>query len=188
MFAYQEQLSAATKAQLEAQIALLTTLTNKVFESTEKLIDLNLTAAKASLEESTNNAQQLLSAKDFQEALNISAAQAQPNVEKALAYGQHLFKIASSAQSDIAKAAETQIADSSRKIATLVDEVSKSAPTGSENAFAILKSALGSTNAGYEQLLKTSKQAAEAIEVNLNNAAAQFTQATKTAARPTTKK
>lgn len=183
MFAYQEQFSAATKAQLESQVALLSALTNKVFESTEKLIDLNLNVARASLEESAANAQQLLAAKDVQEFFSLGASQAQPNAEKAFAYGRHLFGIVSSAQTEFAKATESQILENSRKIAALVDEVGKSAPAGSENAFAILKSALGNANAGYEQLTKTTKQAVEAIEVNLNSAAAQFAQATKSNGR-----
>lgn len=183
MFAYQEQFSAATKAQFESQLALLSALTNKVFENTEKLIDLNLNVAKASLEESAVNAQQLLAAKDAQEFFALGAAQAQPNAEKALAYSRHLFGIASSAQTEFAKAAEEQILESSRKVAALVDEVSKSAPAGSENTFALIKSALGNANAGYEQLTKTTKQAVEAIEVNLNSAAAQFAQTTKSNGR-----
>jgi len=45
-----EQFSAATKANFEAQIALLSQFANKTFEGVEKLIDLNLKATKSSLE------------------------------------------------------------------------------------------------------------------------------------------
>ncbi len=49
---------------------------------------------------------------------------------------------------------------------------------------AMMKSALGNANAGYEQLTKTTKQAVEALEGNLNSAVSQFTQAAeKTAGR-----
>ena len=48
--------------------------------------------------------------------------------------------------------------------------MSKNAPAGSENAVAILKSAIGNASAGYEQFSKTSKQAVEAIEANLSSA------------------
>ncbi len=189
MFSFQEQFSAATKTQFEAQIAMITALTAKAFESVEKVIDLNMNVAKASLEESAANVQQLLSAKDPQEFFSLTAAQAQPNAEKAVAYGRHLAGIASNAQSEFTKAAETQIAETNRKIIALVEEVSKNAPAGSENAVAFMKSAIGNANAGYEQLTKTTKQAVEAMEVNMNTAATQMTQAaTKATGRTTTRK
>jgi phasin family protein len=179
-----EQFSNATKANFEAQIALITDLTNKTFESVEKIVDLNINAIKSSLEESSATTKQLLSAKDPQEFFSLSAAQAQPNAEKAIAYGRHLATIASSVQAEFAKVTEAQIAESSRKVITLVEEVTKNAPAGSENAVAFIKSAIGNANAGYEQFTKTTKQAVEAIETNLNTATSQFEQvAEKTTSR-----
>lgn len=177
MLSFQEQFSAATKTQFEAQLAILSALTNKTFESFEKVLDLNLNVAKASLEESNANAQQLLTAKDAQEFFSLTAAQAQPNAEKVLAYSRHLAGIASGVQAEFTKAAETHIAETNRKVVALVEEVTKNAPAGSENAVAFLKSAIGNANAGYEQLTKTTKQAVEAIEGNINNATTQLSQA-----------
>lgn len=177
MSTFPEQFSAATKANFEAQIAMLTALTNKTFESVEKIIDLNMNVAKASLEESTATAKQILAAKDPQEFFSLTAAQAQPSAEKALAYGRHLANIASSAQAEFTKAAEEQFAETNRKVLALVEEVSKNAPAGSESAIAFVKSAIGNANAGYEQFTKSTKQAAEALEANLNTATSQFAQA-----------
>lgn len=177
MFSFHEQFAAATKAHFEAQLALLNTLTAKTFEGVEKVIELNLSAAKASLEESGGAAKQLMSAKDPQEFLNISAAQAKPNADKAAAYGRHLAGIASGTQAEFTRAAEAQVAETSRKINALIEEVSKNAPAGSENAIAILKSVISNANAGYEQLTKNAKQAVETLEANLNTATTQLTKA-----------
>jgi phasin family protein len=177
MFSFQEQFSAATKNNLETQLALLTTLTGKALESVEKVVELNMNVAKAALEEGTSNARQLLAAKDPQEFLALSATQVQPVAEKAVSYGRHVATILSGLQSEFTKAAEAQIGEHSRKLATLVDEVSKNAPAGSENVVAFMKSAIASANAGYEQLTKTTKQAVEAMEVNMNTAATQMSQA-----------
>ena len=185
MFNVSEQFSAATKANFEAQLAMLNTLTTKAFEGVEKFIELNVNATRASLEESAAATQQLLAAKDPQEFFSLSAAQAQPNTEKAIAYGRHLAGIASSTQAEFAKAAEAQIVEATRKVSALVDEVSKNAPAGSENAIAILKTVIGNAGAGYEQLSKTTKQAVEAIEANMANATSQFTQATQAADKTT---
>ena len=187
MFSFQEQFSAATKAHFEAQLALINTLTTTAFAGVEKVIELNMSAAKASLEESSGTAKQLIGAKDAQEFLSLTAAQAKPNADKAAAYGRHLSSIASGTQAELTKAAEAQIAETSRRINGLIDEVSKNAPAGSENAIAILKSVIGNANAGYEQLNKTTKQAVESLEANINNAATQFAQTADKASRATKK-
>lgn len=169
MFTIPEQLSAASKATLESQLALFAALTNKTFEGVEKAIDLHLSATKESLDESNAAAKQFLAVKDAQDWLSLVSAQSQPNAEKALAYGRGLASIASGIQAEFSKAAEAQIAETSRKVLDLVEEMSKNAPAGTENAIALMKSTIGNVNAGYEQVSKTTKQAVEALEANLNS-------------------
>lgn len=184
MFAIPEQFSAASKANFDAQLSMIAALTNKAFEGVEKIVELNISAAKSTLEESAATTQRLLAAKDPQEFFSLSASATQPNAEKALAYGRHLASIATNTQAELTKVAETQFAETSRKVIALVDDVSKNAPAGSEAAIALVKTAIGNANAGYEQLSKTTKQAVETMEGNLNSAVSQFSQVTeKTAAR-----
>jgi len=184
MFTIPEQFSNVAKANIESQLAIFTALTNKAFESMEKVVDLNLNVAKASLEDTSIAAKQLLSAKDPQEFFSLTAAQAQPTAAKAIAYGRHLAGIATSAQAELTRAAEDQIAETGRKVSALVEDVSKNAPAGSENVIAIRKSATGNANAGYEQFSRTTKQGLEVMEANMNSAVNQFSQAAdKTANR-----
>jgi phasin family protein len=182
MFAIPEQFSNATKSSFESQFALLSSLTSKTFEGMEKLVDLNLTAAKATIEESSTTVRQLLAAKDPHEFFSLSAAQAQPTAEKALSYSRQLASIAAGTGAEFSKAAESQIVEANRKVISLVDEVSKNAPAGSETFVAAVKTAISNANAGYEQFSKTTKQAVEAVESNLNAAVAQFTQVARRAA------
>ncbi|MDE2430086.1 MAG: phasin family protein [Burkholderiales bacterium] len=189
MFSVPEQFSAATKANFDAQLALITTLTGKAFEGVEKFIELNLNTVKTTLEESSANTKQLLAAKDPQEFFTLTSAQAQPAAEKVLAYSRHLANIASSAQAEFTHAAESQIADTNRKVMALVEEVSKNAPAGSEHLVSLFKTAVGNVNAGYDHISQTTKQAVEAMEANLNNTVAQISQATaKSAPRAVAKK
>jgi phasin family protein len=185
MFVIPEQFSTATKANFESQIAILAALTNKAFESAEKLVDLNLNVAKASIEESTAAAKQMIS--NPQEFFSLTT-QVQPAAEKAIAYGRHLAGIMTSAQAEFTKAAEEQMAETNRKIVSLIDEVSKNAPVGSENVVSFVKSAIGNASAGYEQLTKSTKQAVDVMEANLNTAVTQFSQAASKAAAKTASK
>ncbi|WP_137172968.1 phasin family protein [Massilia sp. HP4] len=174
MFAIPEQFSNATKASLESQFALFSSLTAKTFEGVEKLVELNLSTARSTLEDSSAAARQLLGAKDPQEFFSLTASQAQPNAEKALAYSRQLASIATGTGAEFSKAAESQIVEANRKVISLVDEVSKNAPAGSESFVAAVKTAISNANAGYEQFSKTSKQAVEALETNMNAAVSQF--------------
>jgi phasin family protein len=187
MFPMNEQLTNAAKTNLEAQLSILTALTTKAFESVEKVVDLNLNAAKASLEDSAVTARQLLAAKDPQEFLSLTAAQAQPSAAKAIAYSRHLAGIATAAQAEFTRAAEEQIAETGRKVSALVDDVSKNAPAGSENVIAIMKSAIGNASAGYEQFSKTTKQAVEVVEANLTTAVNQFSNTAEKTANTTSR-
>jgi phasin family protein len=188
MFAIPEQFSNATKASFESQFAIFSSLTAKAFEGMEKLVELNITAAKASLEESSAATRQLLSAKDPQEFFSLTAAAIQPTAEKAMSYSKQVAAIAAGTQAEFTRAAETQIAETNQKVISLVDEVSKNAPAGTENVVAAFKASLGNANAGYEQLTKTSKQAAQTIEANMSAAVDQFaTAAQKVASKAASK-
>jgi phasin family protein len=177
-----DQFAAVTKSNIEAQLAALTALTSAAFDGVEKVLELNITTAKTSLEESGLTAKQLLAAKDPQEFISLSAAQAQPTAAKAIAYSRHLAGIASSTQAELARTAEEQLSATGRRISELVDDVSRNAPPGAENLFGLFKTAIGNASAGYEQFSRNTKQAAEAMEANMNAAAKQFTQATEKAA------
>lgn len=125
MFSIQDQLSAATRNNVESQFALMTSLVGKTFESVDKLCKLNLAALKASMDESGATFQQLLAAREPREFVEMSVAQVQPNIEKAIAYSRHVAHIASDAQAEIIHAAEVRFDENKRNVAQLVDDLAK---------------------------------------------------------------
>lgn len=188
MFSNNQQLSNATKSLFENQFAAFSALTGNVVESVEKVMALNLAAVKASTEESTAAAKQLLTAKDPQEFLALVTAQAKLNAEKVQSYGRHLTEIAASSKAEFSKVVEAQIAETKDKVTALISDVTKNAPAGSENAVAMFKSAIDNANAGYEQLNKTTKQAVETVEANVAKATEQFSQVVEKTTAHVTKK
>lgn len=92
-----EQLSAARKSQVDAQLELFRSLSSKAVESAEKVMALNFSAGRASLEKSAAAVRQLLAAKDPRDLLALTT-QTQENFETLLAYGSALFSIAASAR------------------------------------------------------------------------------------------
>ena len=115
MFAFPEQFSNATKVNLESQFSLFSALASKTFEGMEKLVELNISTAKATLENSSAAARQLLAVKDPQEFFAVTTSQAQPNAEKALAYSRQVASIAADTGAEFSRAAETQFAESDHR-------------------------------------------------------------------------
>jgi phasin family protein len=183
-----DQFTAASKANVEA----LLELSSKTFENVEKLVGLNLQAARASLEESAEHAKALLAAKDVQEVLALQTGLLQPASEKAAAYGRQVYDIAQAAQAEVAKLAEGQLAATQQKLVALIDTAAKNAPAGSENAVALVKSAVSAASNAYDSVQKAAKQAVSVAEANFQamqqtaaNAAKAATQAAPKAPRRT---
>jgi phasin family protein len=158
-----EQILASHKANVETLFGL----TAKAFEGVEKLVELNLSAAKAALDESSTSSQAVLSVKDAQELLAMQANLFQPLAEKTAAYSRHLYDIASGTGGEFTKAFESQSAAAQKQFASLVDSASQNAPAGSEQAVAMMKGAVNAANSAFETVQKAVKQATDLAESNL---------------------
>ncbi|NRT54313.1 phasin family protein [Sphaerotilus uruguayifluvii] len=158
-----EQLAAANKANLEA----LVSLTHKAFESIEKLVELNMQAARSTLEENAAHAKAVLSAKGPQELAALQTEYVKPAQEKALAYGRQVYDIAASTQAEVSKLAEAQLTAAKEKFTELVDQAAEKAPKGSENAVAMVKTAMANADAAFESVQKAARQAVSLAETNL---------------------
>ena len=176
MFTTPEQLSKATKESFDAQLSAMNELATKALHSVAELVELNIATAKESLAHTQAAAQQMLSAKDAQDLMNLGT-QAQPGAEKALAYARHAAAIVTKAQADFTKSTEARIGETTKQINKLIDELSKAAPAGSEQAVALLKSSVANANAAVEQMVKGSKQALATMENSFDEVASQFTAA-----------
>ena len=186
MYSIPEQFAAAAKAHFEAQLGLVNALTSKAFEGVERVVALNVDAAKASLEEVSDTVRQIDPSKGPQE-LFAAAAKTQPTAEKMLGYGRHLVEIATGVQAEFADAAEAQVNETKQKLETLVEDATRNAPPGSENTIAVLKSVIDQANASYEQLVKSARQTVDTMQGNMNAAASQFTQTAEQAAQQSKK-
>jgi phasin family protein len=167
----------------KANVETLFGLTNKAFEGVEKLVELNLQVAKATLAESAETTKAAMSVKDAQELLALQASLLQPTAEKAAAYSRHLHDILAGTNAEVAKVAEETIADSQKKALAVVDTAVKNAPAGTENAVALVKSAVAAANNAYESLHKAAKQATEVAEANFQAMTSTAVKATQTAAK-----
>lgn len=175
-----EQYMNSSKAFLESQTAAFQAMASTALESTEKVATLNLAAIKASAADASNMMNQAATIRDPQALFALMTSQFQPNAEKAASYARYLGEILAETQSVFSKATEAQIAEVSRVAAAMVDQAAASAPAGSSDAMALVKSMMGTANAVYEQVNKVAKQTGEALQAQTASLAGQYTQPLKT--------
>jgi phasin family protein len=167
MYATPAQFAEIQKSQVDAMNAL----GHALFNTTEKLVNLNLTATRALLQESADTMQSLLGAKDIQEFVSLSSGLTQPAIEKAVSYSRNVYGIASGAGAEVTKIVEAQIAESNRKLTEMVEFATKNAPAGSEPALSMFKSAAAASNTAFDTFSKAAKQATDWAESNFTAAA-----------------
>ena len=172
-----EQVMASNKATVETLFGL----TTKAFEGVEKLVELNVTASRAALDEAASHSKSVLSVKDAQELMALQAGLLQPLAEKTAAYSRHLYDIATSTGTEFNKVAEAKAAEAQASVSALVDSVSKNAPAGSDSIVSIMKGAVTAANSALESVQKAVKQATDMAEANFHAVAATAATATKQA-------
>ena len=166
-----ESLSAAQKENLDAMMKL----SHKAFEGVEKMVDLQLNAARTSLQETAEKFKALMSVKDAQEMVNLNKDMAAPNTEQALDYSRKIYDIATQTSSEVQRLVDAQISEANKKLIDALDEFAKTAPAGSEAVIAMMKSSLTAANSAYETANKAARQVVDMAERNMK-AAAEATQ------------
>ena len=163
-----DQITSAHKNNLDVFFGM----SEKAFAGVEKLVELNLAAAKSAISESVHQAHILVSIKDPQDLSTLSTTMVQPMAEKAVAYGRHVYEIASSTSADIGKTIEAQAAEAQHGVMSFIDASTKNAPNGTEAFVAMFKSAMTAGQNAVETMQKAVKQVSETAEANLQAVAA----------------
>lgn len=152
-------------------------------ENAERLVRLQLEAAKGMLEDNLQNARALAEAKDPQQLAALRAKALESGVEQMTAYSRSIYDLAAKTQAEFGKIVEGRIAAFNREVAQMVDDAAKSAPAGSEPAIAAMKQTLAATNAMIDTMAKAARQFTEAADSNIKSASAAATHDVKGGAK-----
>ena len=172
-----EQFTATNKANLQA----LQGFTTQAFSGLEKLVELNMAASKAVLEESFAHTQAVLGAKDPKEVLALQSGLLKPLADKSAAYAQHVQAILTGSTADFTKAVEAKTAEAQKAFDGVLENLTKNAPAGSETAVAAFKSALTAGQNAIETAQAQAKKAVETAQATFTAAATQAADAVKKA-------
>ncbi len=179
MYQTPEQLIAMNKANMESVMRFA----GVAIEGTERMIELQMKAAKSAFADGIESAKALAAVKDFQQFAALKDTMAQPSLDKATAYAKSVYDLTSETQAEFGKLVEAQVSDFNKEVVTTLDKMVKSAPAGSEVGVAAVKSAIAAVNSAYDNLTKVGKQFAQASQANLEAAASQATATVKKASK-----
>ncbi|MEK6592300.1 MAG: phasin family protein [Pseudomonadota bacterium] len=174
-----EQISAANQAAVETAMQLA----QISMQNAERLVRLQLDAAKGMLADNLKNAQALTEVKDPQQLAALRAKALESGVEQMTAYSRSIYDLAAKTQAEFGKIMESRIAAFSHEVTQLVDEAAKSAPAGSAPAIAAMKQALATTNAMIETMTRAAKQFTQTADTNIKSATATAVNVAKSGAK-----
>lgn len=169
MYQASEQLIALNKAQIEA----VARFASVALQGAERILDLQMDAAKSAFADSIENVKALASVKGVQDLGALKDNVTQPSIEKATTYAKGLYDAALQTQTQFSQLLEEQVAQFNKQVVTFLDGAVKNAPAGSDVAIAALKSGIAAVNASYDNLAKIAKQFTETAQSNFEFAATQ---------------
>ncbi len=169
-----DQLSKATKTQIETQLQAVSGLTEQALHTVAGLVELNIATVKASLEDASAVTQEVLAAKDPQTAMVVLQSHAQPAADKAISYARHVAAIASKAQAELTEVAKARAAETSAHVNTLINDLTKVAPAGTESFVDAMKTGIANANAAYEQFMKVAQSSYDKYQEQLHEMSGQF--------------
>jgi phasin family protein len=159
-----EQIVAAQKVAVEALYGFF----NIALEGYEKLVALNLQAAKASILENEVVTSEALarSAKDPQSFIELQSLQSQATTTKVQAYWHHVNEIATETRSHLLASSEKLVSEYVRETQTVIDSLAKTPSTGNEAMTAFWSKGFGAVwDAGKAWQEQTQAVATEAADV-----------------------
>lgn len=169
MYQTPEQLVAFNKANLEIAMKFA----GVALHGAERILDLQLKAAKTAFADSVENTKTIAGVKDIKELAALKDSMAQPSLEKATAYAKSVYDVTAATQAEFGKLVEEQVSEFNKQVVTALDKMVKNAPAGSEVGIAAFKSGITAVNSAYDNISKVAKQFADATQSNIEAATKQ---------------
>lgn len=176
MFTAPEQFTELNKTALEAVL----NLAKISFDTTERLIGLNLEASKEGFADFTKSAKALVEVKDPQSLLELRSKLTEAGVEKAMDYSRNVYEVVTQTQGKLSSLYEQHSSELNKNVAAAIEKAVKSAPAGADVAIAAMKSSVAATAAAVDSVTKAAKQVASFADASVKATSEAATAAVKT--------
>ena len=147
-------------------------------DSIERMFALNLEAVIVSLDVTAKNAKAVGTIKDAQALNGLTTKASETSSEFMAGYAKNLQEISNAAQAKFGALVEERVATFQKTMVEGLDKAAKTAPAGSDVAFAAIKSSMAASTAAMDTLTKAGKQLSTYSETALKTAAESVAKAT----------
>src|SRR5690242_5763812 len=121
MYQAPEQLVALNKANLEVAMKFA----GVAIQGAERIMELQMKAAKSAFSDSVVNAKAIASVKDVQQLAALKDDLAQPAFEKATAYAKSVYDVTAATQAELGKLVEEQVAEYNKQVVATLDKMAR---------------------------------------------------------------
>jgi hypothetical protein len=168
-FTIPSHLSNDAAAYWDRQYEVCSALQAKTLSGMTKLADLNMRALQDAVHNATTASQHLLSSDHA-----AATQQGQLAREAAREYGRQVAGLASEMRTAYTQLLQGNITSTSAQIEARLDELAKTTPDSASGVIEAVRTTLGNVHKGYDQLMMTSEQAAQAVVDSLDVRAQPF--------------
>lgn len=137
-------------------------------ESVKKLVELNLQTAESAVEDASKLAQAMTGAKNPQEVMDLQTSMLKSVTERTMSYSQKLVEIVSSTAADVnlGKFAQGFAGTGQQPFMAAFENMTKSAPAGTEPMVAAMKNAMSAATSAMESMQKAMTQASSQAQAS----------------------
>ena len=155
----QEQFNELQKKNLEAAMRLA----QLSIENSQRIMEIQVTAAKSLFEENVHNAKAMSTVKDPKDMMNLRANYAQTTTEKMLSCAREIAEITASTQAEFGKLVGEQLTSGSQDMFEAMQKMFKGMPISDQNAMGAMQTAMDTTRSAFEQMTRASAEAFQAF-------------------------
>jgi len=172
------QLNELSKESVETALAF----SRIAMENAERLVRLQLDAAKGFVEENAAQARSLAEVTDPAQLADVRARAAEAAMQKAVEYSRQVYDLSIQTQGELAKLMEQRVSQFNEGMLAAMEQAFKSAP-GSDAALAAFRSALAASTGAVGNLTRMAQQAGAMAADSAFKSAQQATSAKTTGRR-----
>lgn len=136
-------------------------------DSAERVMRMQLEAAKKFVAQQSATAKILAGVKDKQELTTLRTHLIEQAVDGLLGYTHDVYTVASQTQRELAKMVEQRFTAYQHEMTGAMEKLIKSAPAGSDPAVEALRSTVAATSIALENMTKAAHQAAALADANV---------------------
>ena len=134
-------------------------LTQMSLESSQRIMELQVSVAKSLFEEGVENAKALATVKDPKQAIELRTRYAQSTTEKMLACAREMAELTARTQSEVGKLVGEQLSTGGTDMFEAMQKMFTGTAITDQNAVTALQTAMDTTRSAFEQMARASTEA-----------------------------